>query len=742
MRKLAILLALLWAGPAFAQTQATSYFQLSQTPNYLANGGPGFVQIDAGGHPFIAASVPGSGTVTNAANLANNAMVVGDGGGAGIKTVGGSIGGSFTTGGAISFTGAASGSTFALPAGGPFTFTYPLASSTLASLAGVETFTNKTINGAALAGTFSGTPTFSGVPKFTGLSAGTQVSCMGLDSSNNLVLLLAGCSAGGGGSVSVTAATPDTVITPSPGTGTFTVGSTLAQNIPTDGGSHSYTVLSSDITKEISLVSTFTTLVVPQATGSFGVGTQFIACNSGAVTATSTTSTINGIAGATGIKLGALSCSRWFSSNGQWIVQLGVPTDPTQRANAYLAGDGTYSVPAGSGGLTIGTTTITSGTTTRVLFDNAGVLGEYTISGTGNVAMTTSPTFTTPALGTPSALVGTNITGTAAGLTAGTVTTNANLTGPVTSVGNATAIANGAIGLAKIGGEVDGNCIVGAGGVWTAGSCSAGGSVSVTAATPDIVITPSPGLTTFTIGSTLAQNIPTDGGSHSYTVVSGDITKEISLVSTFTAAVIPQATTTFGAGTQFTLCNSGAITATSTTSTINGIAGATGIKLGALTCSRWFSSSGQWIVLVGVATDPTQRSTAFLAGDGTYSVLPTLSGTNTWSGTQTFGSIVGTVVARSGTTDTLAAGDCGKTIEYTSASAVTVTAPNSLVIGCHIAIVQGGAGQVTISAGASATLVSAHSYTKTFGQSAGIGLSVIENAGGSAAKYFLFGDGA
>jgi hypothetical protein len=119
--------------------------------------------------------------------------------------------------------------------------------------------------------------------------------------------------------------------------------------------------------------------------------------------------------------------------------------------------------------------------------------------------------------------------------------------------------------------------------------------------------------------------------------------------------------------------------------------------------------------------------------------VPNLGGTNIWSGTQTFGAIIGTVVARSGTTDTLAAGDCGTTIEYTSASAVTVTAPNSLVIGCHIAIVQGGAGQVTVSAGASATLVSAHSYTKTFGQNAGIGLSVIENAGGSAAKYFLFG---
>jgi hypothetical protein len=61
-------------------------------------------------------------------------------------------------------------------------------------------------------------------------------------------------------------------------------------------------------------------------------------------------------------------------------------------------------------------------------------------TGTGNLVFATSPTLVTPALGTPSALVGTNITGTAAGLTAGNVTTNANLTGAVTSVGNATSL--------------------------------------------------------------------------------------------------------------------------------------------------------------------------------------------------------------------------------------------------------------------------------------------------------------
>jgi len=47
-------------------------------------------------------------------------------------------------------------------------------------------------------------------------------------------------------------------------------------------------------------------------------------------------------------------------------------------------------------------------------------------------------------LGTPASFVGTNITGTASGLTAGNVTTNANLTGGVTSVGNAATVVTNA----------------------------------------------------------------------------------------------------------------------------------------------------------------------------------------------------------------------------------------------------------------------------------------------------------
>lgn len=53
----------------------------------------------------------------------------------------------------------------------------------------------------------------------------------------------------------------------------------------------------------------------------------------------------------------------------------------------------------GSGAITIGTTTITSGTTGRVLYDNSGLVGEMTTSGTGTqLALTSSPTLTTPVI--------------------------------------------------------------------------------------------------------------------------------------------------------------------------------------------------------------------------------------------------------------------------------------------------------------------------------------------------------
>jgi hypothetical protein len=67
----------------------------------------------------------------------------------------------------------------------------------------------------------------------------------------------------------------------------------------------------------------------------------------------------------------------------------------------------------------------------------SGGTGVTTSTGSGSVVLSTSPTLTTPNLGTPSALVGTNITGTAAGLSIGgnaaTATTATNQSGGTVS---------------------------------------------------------------------------------------------------------------------------------------------------------------------------------------------------------------------------------------------------------------------------------------------------------------------
>lgn len=86
-----------------------------------------------------------------------------------------------------------------------------------------------------------------------------------------------------------------------------------------------------------------------------------------------------------------------------------------------------------------------STTVTGILSGNGTAVSAASTVGSGAIVLATSPSLSTPALGTPTALVGTNITGTASGLTAGTVTTNANLTGPITSSGNATAVTTNAI---------------------------------------------------------------------------------------------------------------------------------------------------------------------------------------------------------------------------------------------------------------------------------------------------------
>ena len=150
------------------------------------------------------------------------------------------------------------------------------------------------------------------------------------------------------------------------------------------------------------------------------------------------TTTIVGTGTAT--LLGAATGCQAFSTVGNGNTTYYCISD--QGGANWEVGIGTYT----SAGTTLARTTVLSSS-------NAGALVVFT-AGTKDVFVTypaeksvnLDASGNATGLGIPAAFVGTNITGTAAGLTAGNatlaanVTTNANLTGAVTSIGNATSL--------------------------------------------------------------------------------------------------------------------------------------------------------------------------------------------------------------------------------------------------------------------------------------------------------------
>lgn len=97
------------------------------------------------------------------------------------------------------------------------------------------------------------------------------------------------------------------------------------------------------------------------------------------------------------------------------------------------------------------------------------------------------------------------------------------------------------------------------------------------------------------------------------------------------------------------------------------------------------------------------------------------------------------VNAQTGTTYTLVAGDAGKLVTLSNASAITLTVPQdsdaTIAVGTYVDLMQLGAGQVTVAAGTGATLRTSGLTAKARAQYARFGVQKI-----AADTWSLFGD--
>jgi hypothetical protein len=321
----------------------------------------------------------------------------------------------------------------------------------MATLADTQTLTNKTLTspiintptltGGTFSGTLAGAPifsgnlTFSGRPVFSGTLTGTQVSCLGLDSSNNLTVTGTACGTGGssGTVTSIGVSVPATSIfgvTGSPVTTSGTIGLTTSG---TSGG--------------VPYFSSATQLATSAALAS-----SALVVGGGAGAAPATVTTASGILTWIGAPNSANLAAAITDETGSGALVFG--TNPT-LAGGVLSGTFT-GTPTYSGNLTFSGRPVFSGTLTGTqtkclgldasnnLTVNASACGS---GGGGGIATVTDGTHTQTSAATlslTSPLVTTNgSSGTAPIILAPPVRTAATPTIATTDLGGNVNIASG-----------------------------------------------------------------------------------------------------------------------------------------------------------------------------------------------------------------------------------------------------------------------------------------------------------